>query len=245
MNVVRAIANGATKHAPTIFICLGTGGLITSIVFAVEATPKALKIIEEEEATEPLDIVKATWKCYIPTLIMAALSIACFCNSNRINIRRNAALASIYSLTEKTLKEYQEKVVEKFGEKKEQEVRDEIVHDTLMRIPVNGNEVIMTNRGSMLCLDVLSGRYFRSDIETIRRVQNDLNKMIIDEVWVSVNDYYSAIGLTETLLGDELGWNPDQLIELDFTSQIAENGEPCLVIKYIAMPRWDFRYTFH
>ena len=57
-----------------------------------------------------------------------------------------------------------------------------------------------------------------------------------------LNDFYYEIGLDNIKLGDELGWNIDDgYIDLSFSSQLASDGTPCLVIDYKIAPRYDFR----
>ena len=60
-------------------------------------------------------------------------------------------------------------------------------------------------------------------------------------LYISLNEFYEELGLSHTMIGDQLGWNIDKgLIELDFSSQIAEDGTPCLVIDYSIAPKYDF-----
>ena len=77
------------------------------------------------------EIVKLTWECYIPTAAVGLSTIACIIGAHNIHLRRNAALASLYSLTESAFKEYQSKVVETIGKNKELKVRDDVVSDTM------------------------------------------------------------------------------------------------------------------
>ena len=107
--------------------------------------------------------------------------------------------------------------------------------------PVSTTEVFITEKGNTLCYDSISGRYFKSDIEKIKSVINYLNKKMLNEMYVSLSDFYNEIGLSHTNISDELGWNIDGgLIEVDFSSQISEDGTPCLVIDYYVAPRYDF-----
>ena len=61
-------------------------------------------------------------------------------------------------------------------------------------------------------------------------------------MYVSLNDFYYEIGLPSIKLGDDIGWNIDNgYIDLHFSSQLAEDGRPCLVIDYLYGPRYDYR----
>lgn len=246
--MVNDIRSGLQKHSPEILTGIGIAGLITTTVLAVRATPKALLLIEEKKIEEdvdklkPVEVVRTTWTCYIPATVTGALSIACLVGASSVSLKRNTALATAYSLSESALKTYQEKVIETIGEKKEKEIRDEIAKGQLKKDPLVNKEVIVTGKGETLCYDTISGRYFKCDIEKIRRVEAMLNKELYSSMYVSLNDFYYEIGLRSTELGDELGWNTDMgPINFDFSSQLAEDDTPCLVINYHIAPRYDYR----
>ena len=236
------------KHSPEILTGIGIAGMITTTVMAVRATPKALILIEERkeeigaEKLEAMDMVKTTWACYIPAAITGTLSVACLIGASSVNARRNAALATAYTLSESALKDYQGKVIEMFGEKKNEAVKDAVAKDKVEKNPVVTIEVIITEKGNTLCYDAISGRYFKSDIEKIKKAECELNRQMLDDMYVSLNDFYYEIGLDSVKLGDELGWNVDSgYIDLSFSSQLASDGTPCLVIDYSVAPRYDYR----
>lgn len=236
------------KHSPEILTGIGIAGMITTTVMAVRATPKALILIEERkeeigaEKLEAMDMVKTTWACYIPAAITGTLSVACLIGASSVNARRNAALATAYTLSESALKDYQGKVIEMFGEKKNEAMKDAVAKDKVEKNPVVTREVIITEKGNTLCYDAISGRYFKSDIEKIKKAECELNRQMLDDMYVSLNDFYYEIGLDSVKLGDELGWNVDSgYIDLSFSSQLASDGTPCLVIDYSVAPRYDYR----
>ena len=108
--------------------------------------------------------------------------------------------------------------------------------------PAKESEIIFVGDGETLCYDVLSGRYFKSKIDKIKKAENDLNRRMRDEMYISLNDFYYEVGLEPIKLGDDLGWNIDNgYIDLRFSSQLATDGTPCLVIDYGYGPRYDFR----
>lgn len=236
------------KHTPEILTGIGISGMIATTVLAVKATPKALMLIEEKkldldtEKLSPVEVVKTTWPCYIPTVVTGAMSVACLVGASTVSVRRNAALATAYTLSETALKDYQEKVIETIGEKKESVVRDAIAKDKIEKNPIDGSsEVVLTNQGETLCYDPLSGRYFRSDIDKIKRAMNEINNMLLNDNYISLNDFYCEVGLGETKLGDNLGWEISRgLIDIHFSTQLASTGEPCLVIDFVKPPVYDY-----
>lgn len=246
-SVAKSVRAAMKKHSPEILTGIGIAGMITTTVMAVRATPKALILIEDKKAeleTDkliPLEIVKAAWPCYIPAAIVGSVSVFCLIGASSTNLRRNAALATAYTLSESTLREYQEKVVETIGEKKEQSIRDAVVKDKMASHPIR--DVVLTEKGgNTICFDAVSGRYFKSDIDRLRKAENELNRQMRNEMYVTLNEFYYEIGLDGIKVGDDLGWNIDKgYIELQFTSHLDANGTPCLVIEYGVAPVYDYK----
>ena len=244
--VIKNVERTLTKYSPEILTGIGIAGMITTTVLAVKATPKAIRLIQEKEDAvndklTPVEKVKTTWKCYIPAALSGVTSVACIVGANSVHAKRNAALAAVYKISETALHEYREKVLETLGEKKEQAIRDKIAEDRVNKDPVSKTEVIITAKGDTLCYDVLSGRYFKSDIDKIRRAENELNRRMLNDMYVSLNEFYDEIGVSQTSLGDELGWNIDDgLIEVCFSSQIADDGTPCIVVDYRVAPKYNY-----
>ena len=169
------------------------------------------------------------------------LSVTCLISSGSVNAKRNAALATAYKISETALTEYKNKVVETIGEKKEQVIRENIAKDKVDQNPVSNSTVIISDKGNTLCYDAAVGRYFRSDLDKIKRAVNEINRKMTYEMYVSLNEFYDELNLPNTDLGDELGWNMDDgLVEIDYSSQIADDGTPCLVIGYSIAPRYDY-----
>lgn len=236
----------ASKHAPEILTGIGIAGMFTTTVLAVKATPSALRLIEDAryekgEALTATEKAKACWKCYVPAVVTGVASTACIVGATSVSARRTAALAAAYQISETALSEYREKVVETIGEKKERQVREKVNQDRVEKNPVSKSEVIITEKGNTLCYDSISGRYFRSDIDKIRKAANELNRVMVYEMYVSLNDFYDELDLDHTRIGDELGWNLDDgLIEPEFSSTIADDGTPCIVLDYKSAPKYNY-----
>lgn len=250
----RDVRLSVSKHSPEILMGIGITGMITTIVFAVKATPKALLLMEEKkeelevDTLTPVEVVKATWKCYIPAVVTGVVSVGCLISSNSVNTKRNAALATAYKLSETAFAEYRNKVEETFGDKKEKTVKDKISEDKIKENPISKTEVIITGKGQTLFFEPLSSRYFYSNLDLIQRAENKLNKDIITDAFdagVTVNDFYQEIGLPTTATGDNLGWKIGYLIDIYPSAQMAEEGtehegEPCIVLNYSNPPKYEF-----
>ncbi len=238
------------KHSPEILTGVGIAGMLTTTVLAVKATPEAMRRIEKKKRDEDhktltaVQTVQASWKCYIPAAVTGVMSTACLIGASTLNGRRNAALATAYSLSETALHEYRDKVVETIGEKKEEAIRESIDKDRVERNPPSQEILMAEGCGKALCYDATFGRYFYSDVETLRHAANKLNRQmnVMSEPYVSLNEFYMEINLPTVDAGDALGWNMYRgAIELEFSSQLANGSTPCLVMSFKVMP--DYKYT--
>lgn len=266
-NFAKNISAKLGANAPGITIGLGTGAILVAGVMVGVATPKAMKLIEDAQIAKTkrfeqmrekapddavmdetdeltwVEIIKAGWKPYAPAIMTAVVGVACIVGGTRANARRNAALSAAYTVVEQTLNDYTAKTKEIVGEKKEKEIRDAIAEDELKKHPLSGcNVVRMPKCGKTLCYDVRSREYFMSDYNTIKKVENDLNRRLRSEMFISLNEVYDEFGIVhDDELGDDIGWNVDNELEFTISSKIAENNEPCLVVNYVIAPRYDFR----
>lgn len=237
------------RHSPAILTGIGAAGVVSTAILAGKGGTKAGRILDERrmqyllEGVENPEIgfaeqVQLTWKCYIPAAINLSISVAAIIGANSVNSRRIATLASAYAMSESSLTEYKDKVLELVGENKSQKIEDAIALDTLEEKVLDDSSIVLTGKGNTLCLDAHSGRYFRSDIETIRRAENMINHRLINSTFVTINEFYSAIDLEPTKLGDELGWRTDNMVSIRISAQIASNGEPCLVVDFDVDPKF-------
>ena len=246
---IKSAGRVLTKYSTGILTGIGITGMIGATFMAVKATPKALYLIEtkkeesEVEELTPVETIKTCWTCYIPATLTTVLSAVCLIGASTVSAKRNAALATAYSISEAALREYQEKVVEVVGEKKEKAVRDAVAKDQIERDPVTKSEVVIIDSNSnTLCYEPLSGRYFKSTIDKIKKAEIKLDRQMIQEMYVSLNDFYWEIGLDGTDLGDKMGWNLSKgYMDLSFSSQLADDGTPCAVIVYGIPPVYDYQ----
>ena len=244
------------KHSPEILTGIGITGMITTTILAVKATPYALELIDERrEELYPLDedvqlspaeVVKACWKCYIPAAITGVTSTACLIGASSVSARRTTALAAAYRLSESTLAEYKDKVIKTIGEKKEKVVREKISEERVEKNPVSKSQVVVLDKEGTLFMDPLSKRYFKSNVDVIRRAVNTINERILNDIsgYASLNEFYDEIDLDHTDLGDDLGWNTSHLIKLDFDLIKTEDDKALWVIYYENAPKYRYDSIF-
>lgn len=247
LNILAKQAKQAiADNSPAILTALGVTGTLTVAYLTGKATFKAAEILKEETARreadgdpelDTWDKVDLVWKEYIPAAGIAAMTVASIIGANHISTRRVAAFASAYSFAEKGFAQYKDKVLEKVGDKKEGEIRDEVARQQLKDHPLRSTPIVVTGKGEHLCFDSHSGRYFQGDIEKVRSAVNDINFMVLHDDNASLSDYWHLIGLDSTRGSDDLGWTTDKKLECHYTSELTQEGTPCLVITFLSQPR--------
>lgn len=244
---IKTARSTVSKHSPEILTGFGIAGMITTTVLAVQATPKALRLLEEEQKKkeEPLKIqdkVKTCWKCYIPAFVTGTVSTVCLIGASSVSMKRNAALATAYKLSETALTEYREQVVETIGEKKERTIREEIDKKRIEKNPIEKSSLIVTGNGKTICYDHLSGRYFESSVERIKKAEINLNKNMLNSFvgYASLNEFYDELDLPHITIGDDLGWNSANLIDIRIGSGLTEDDQPCITIDHINPPKYGY-----
>lgn len=239
--LIKKLEKGTLKHAPELLIALGITGFITGTVIAVKNTPKVIKNIEIEKQNKGVDrlkvkdVIRVAAPAYIPTLIMEGTAIAAIIGSNRIKSKRYAALAAIYQLSSAAFENYKNHVISTIGEEKSNEIEAKVAQNKVSEAYNGRNDIVyIEGNGNDLCYDMISDRFFYSDRNSIIAAQNEFNADLISQgVYSSVNEFYSLLGLKETGLGYEYGWDVDKgYLKVKITATVAPNGKPCLAISY-------------
>lgn len=257
-NLINKVLDFTKEHNPEILVGLGVVGMATSSVLAVKATPKALEIMEDKKADLGVtyltrkEIAQATWKLYAPSVGVGLASAACIILGTSKSIKRNTALATVYALSESTLREYKSKAKEMLGEEKAKELDREVSkarvrnREVTTVIETEGSEYIHhTGNGDTLVYDSLSGRYFRSSKNAIEAAVNSINKSLLNDYVMTVNEFYNELGVPTIGAGSLIGWRSDkELLEVNFESDVDQNGNPYLILEYRnrPIPVYDYSY---
>ncbi len=140
------------KHSPEILVVAGIAGTVVSAILACKATTKVAEILDEtkgtldtihdgmetgaingqeyttEDGKKDTVVVYAQTgmklaKLYGPAIILGTLSITSILASNNILRKRNVALGAAYAAIDKSFKEYRGRVIERFGEQVDTELK--------------------------------------------------------------------------------------------------------------------------
>lgn len=262
-NIFAAVKRGAVKHSPAILLVMGIGGMLTSVIWAVKETPKALEAIEEKKkevykdggadintsnlALTPKQTIQTTWRYYLPSVIIFAASTACLIGGHTVSARRNAALASMYALTETTLRQYKDAITEHVEPEVKEKIEETVAQKQVQRAPDPRDcYVYNINPDGVLFLEPITGQAFRSDKETIRAAANDIKQDMLNDGFAgtaTLEDFLDKLGLNiPSDVKRQIGWNigGNCLDDISFSAQIAANGDPCLVIRYDKPPIYNY-----
>lgn len=245
-SIIKVTERYVIDNAPTLLTAFAVTGTLTTAYLTGKATFKAsdilvreaeVRVLQEKQPPPPTtkDKVKLVWKCYIPPAISVATTIGCMVAANSISTSRLAAIAAAYAVSDRNFTEYKDKVKEMFGDKKASDVRAAVNQDAVNNTPVINVE--RGHGGDTLCLDKWTGRYFTSDMQTIRATENDINKGLFhgSNRIATLGDFYQSLGLSVPKCAEEIGWNGDSAVDLIFDSVLRE-GEPVLVMDFANTP---------
>ncbi len=258
------------KNMPSILTGLGIAGMATTVVIACKETPKAVELIEakkkekevlakantdddsEEKVAEIGDLTP--WeafcegaKVYWPVAVMFATSAACLIFANKVNLKRNAALIAAFKMSENKFEDYKEEVQKMISKPKEEKIKVDMAEKKMAANPPDLTKIIIDSDKDVLCYDSLSGRYFKSNTGDILRVEALLNRRMINEACVTLNDMYEefrniGVDLEDIAVGDDLGWHMDSLSDtviFDLTNaKVTNDGLPCIYLEYNVRPMW-------
>lgn len=241
------------KHSPELLVSVGVVGVVTSTVMACKATTKLNDIlneskeqidqineyVEEHGFTEKYDekdkhndltivytqsAVKLI-KLYAPAAIVGTLSLSAIIGSHRILSKRNAALTAAYATIEKSFKEYRGRVIGRFGEKVDHELRHNIKAQEITETIVNGDGTETTETNTVELVDPSTysdyARFFDDGcrgwckdpdynlmfLKDQQRYANDLLKI---RGHLFLNDVYDMLGIPRCKAGQIVGWIYDE-----------------------------------
>lgn len=245
----RIVEKTLLDNAPTITTAIGIVGTFTTAILSAKAGYSSAEKIRRDEAIRRVrDIppatlqekAKMTWTEYIPPAVIGSITVAAILSTNHIHRNRAAALAAAYSLSERTFTEYRQKVAERFNPSQELAAYDDMKQDRVRKNPPKDNEIFIAETGDVLCYDDMTGRYFMSSMEKLRKAVNDINATIINGSYASVSEFYDIIGLEPTSISEELGWTSDNLLELKYSTVLSKDNRPCISISFGSKPVRDY-----
>lgn len=207
------------RYSPLGLTCLSMTGVVVTTILGIKATPKAVKLIEnaKKEKGEDLtisEIVRVTWKEYIPTTISCTTTLISILSLHVLSVKSQASLMSAYAALDNLHKQYVSKTKELYGEDADKNVRNAILNDKPMMIS-------NLTDGKQLFWDYQSLRFFESTIDEVLLAENRLNAEFAASGAVTMNDFYDLLGLERQTAAQEIGWyDKGTYFEIKFENQL-------------------------
>lgn len=257
-DVKQKAAEFVQENATTLLTAGGVVGVVGTAVLtaraAFQAAPaleaekifRAAKELEEtEEVIEgelpPLDMptrFKIAGPYFIPPILTGTATVIAIIYANRMSAQKAAALAAAYGIAERNFSDYKTKVEEKLTGPKKQAIDDELAQEAVNKTP--GGDKMIIVEGEVLCFDKPGGRYFNSSMEQIRQAVNTTNAEVHNHGFALLSFFYTELGLTETTWSEEVGFNTENLLELNYSTTLAPGNRPCIVIDFARLPKADY-----
>lgn len=246
-------ANGCAQfiktNAPAIFTASACVGTIATAVLTAKSTTLAIERIAdycEDNLRSPEDLTwrekfAISYRVYIPPAIAGVATLVSIIAANRIQYARGAAFALAYTGSEAAFRRYREAVADVVKPKELAAVKARVAEKSLSETePPHSGTILIASSGDVLCYDIFSGRYFKSDIESIRRVENNINGQLNSECYASLNEFYAGLGLPPIAAGELVGWSDPNSLSVEFGSQLTDKGEPVLTIDFLVSPKENY-----
>lgn len=265
---IKKIGDMASKNANVIAAGAAIGGLVAVIFVTVKATEKYQKEIEQAEIKKNQELIQKAQdgedcpfeplttkeklliraKCYWLVALLAVFSGGCMVASVKFSNKQIQALAVLATATEATLGRTEGAVAELLGESKLEKVKALANEKEVADNPAPPEDLIEHSDlgGNTLMFDEMSGRYFYGDISAIEAAINRVNAALLRDIgYVSINEFYSELGLNGVSWGEYLGWQFDSLstrlidAKLEYAPDAHKN--PVVILKVKTQPKHDWR----
>lgn len=242
------------KHSPEILVVTGVVGTVASAVMACKATTKIDEVLAEtkenvdktkdyvekkgfsekyteEDYKKDLTIFYAKGglelvKLYAPSVALGALSITAILSGHNVLRKRNVALAAAYATVEKGFKEYRGRVVERFGEELDRELKYNIKAKEVEETTVDektGEEKVTKKTVNVADPNNYStyARFFDDgctgwtkdpeyNLMFLKNQQRYANDLLKSRGHLFLNEVYDMLGIPRTKAGQVVGWIYDE-----------------------------------
>lgn len=242
------------KYSPEIFVGVGIVGVVASTVMACKATTKIDEVLAEQKeniektknyveehgysekytkedhkkdltifySRSALDLAKL----YAPSVVLGTVSIAMIISGHHILRKRNVALAAAYATVEKGFKEYRGRVIERFGEELDKELKYNIKAkevEEIVKDEETGEEKVVKKTVNVADPGEYSiyAKFFDDgctgwtkdpeyNLMFLKDQQRYANDLLQSKGHLFLNEVYDMLGIPRTKAGQAVGWIYDE-----------------------------------
>ena len=259
---VNKVAFEMKKHAPEILVIAGVGGTIVTTVMACKATTKIDEVLAEnkEQIAKTKNYVEETgfsdkytekdyqkdltvmytqrglklFKLYAPAIAVGTISITAILAGHNVLKKRNVALAAAYEVVNKNFKDYRGRVIDRFGNELDRELRYNIRKEEVEKTVIDektGKERTVKEITEIADIDPSSeyAKFFDEscpgwtkdpeyNLMFLRNQQQYANDLLESRGYLFLNEVYEMLGIQRTRQGQVIGWIYDKNVidKVDF-----------------------------
>lgn len=232
------------NHGAAIATGLACVGVIATSLLAAKKLPEAKECVQKRELERgsplpPVELVKVAAPVCWPVAVSCAATLSCIVGIQALNRKQQASLVAAYGIAAQTLKKYEDKIKDLFGDEGINQFRAALAQDNAESIPsVHPTE-------TCLFYDMLSERYFNSTMLDVRNAEYHFNRnFILRGGTATLNELYDFLGLEKIDGGDVAGWDICEMGDwygfewVDFDHELtkitSDSGEEmeCCIISY-------------
>lgn len=174
-------------------------GVGLTMISAIKDTKKACKLVTEDMTTK--EKIKKTWKCYIPSGVIATSTILCIIYSDKVSMNEKIALLNALTTVQGNYRDLRTAVDDTCTP----ETREEILKKTIRKkVP---KELYLERTGEKIFYEEYTCNFFTSTIDAVLKAEYMFNKQLSIVGYASLNDFYDYLGIDKTEAGECLGWS--------------------------------------
>ena len=232
----------------------GVGGTIVTTVMACKATTKIDEVLAEnkEQIAKTKNYVEETgfsdkytekdyqkdltvmytqrglklFKLYAPAIAVGTISITAILAGHNVLKKRNVALAAAYEVVNKNFKDYRGRVIDRFGNELDRELRYNIRKEEVEKTVIDektGKERTVKEITEIADIDPSSeyAKFFDEscpgwtkdpeyNLMFLRNQQQYANDLLESRGYLFLNEVYEMLGIQRTRQGQVIGWIYDK-----------------------------------
>lgn len=219
------------QNASTLLTCLGAGGVVTTVVLAIKATPKAMDKLQTAQIDKGEDIldgrregevvrnddgslqlpkltiletVQVCWKEYLPTIAIGAGSLVCIFGSNVLSRRQQASMAAAYTALASAFEGYRDKVKAICGPDTDEMIQRAIEQEK--QDEEDDRPPWDEVQTFYLECNGCSAKFFERTMEQVMRAEYEANRLFILKGSLTLNEFLQIMDLPKVETGDSVGW---------------------------------------
>lgn len=232
-----------------ILIGAGIGGLIFSGIQLFNIGKKHANLYSDKLISRK-EKIKSTWKSYIPVAINVVTSSGAII-AGAIGLNNSIiATSTLVGVTQNALATYKSAVADTVSNEVKDEIQMKANKKSMDSCDSGPSPNEIRQMDEMMCYDSYSGRYFYSNLISLERAINWVNRDLMNYDKCSLNEFYSYLDKDGTAMGDIVGWTSKEYersgdgVDIEYHYEKSKHGYPVLVFSYSSDPVYNFNKTY-